>query len=271
MKQTMGIVGFGRFGRFAASHLRNHFDLSACDRNNRLAEAREIGIPIEPLEEVAKSSIILLCVPISQIRSVLMEMVPHLAEDALVADTCSVKCHPISLMKTILPPRVQVIGTHPLFGPDSAAKGLQGKKIVLCPVRIQDLSRVESFLNRLGLSVLISSPENHDRLMASTQTVVQFLGRAFLELGLGRQDMATPGYEILISILDGVQNDTWELFHDLQTFNRFAKEMREKLIESLITVNQKLGQETLKPIVVNKKRGERKNESSISGRTGSIQ
>ncbi len=271
MKQTMGIVGFGRFGRFAASHLRNYFDLSVYDSDNRLTEAREMGIPIEPLEEVAKSCIVLLCIPISKMRPVLMEMVPHLLKNSLVADTCSVKCYPVSLMKTILPPHVQVIGTHPLFGPDSAAKGLQGKKIVLCPVRTRNLSIAESFLNRLGLNVLISSPENHDRLMASTQAIVQFLGRAFLELGLGRQDIATPGYETLISILDVVQNDTWELFRDLQTFNQFAKETREGLIESLITVNQKLGQETLKPIVVNKKRGERKNESCISGRTGSIQ
>lgn len=271
MKQTMGIVGFGRFGRFAAFHLRNHFVLSAHDSNNRLAEAREMGISMKPLEEVAKSSIVLLCVPISQIQSVLMQTIPHLTENALVADTCSVKCYPVSLMKTILPSHVQVIGTHPLFGPDSAVKGLQGKKIVLCPVRIRNLSGVESFLKRLGLNVLISSPENHDRLMASTQAVVQFLGRAFLELGLDRQDMATPGYETLISILDVVQNDTWELFRDLQTFNRFAKETREKLIESLITLNQKLGHETLKSIVVNKKRGERKNESGLSGRTGSLQ
>lgn len=240
MKQTMGIVGFGRFGRFAASHLRNYFDLSAFDRDDRLAEAQEIGVRIEPLQKVAKSSIVLLCVPISQIRSVLMEIVPHLVENSLVVDTCSVKGYPVCQMETILPSHVEILGTHPLFGPDSAARGLQGKKIVLCPIRILDLSPVKSFLNRLGLNVLISSPQNHDRLMASTQVIVQFLGRAFLEIGLTRQDMATPGYETLINILDVVQNDTWELFRDLQTFNRFAKEMREKLIDSLTTVNQRL-------------------------------
>jgi prephenate dehydrogenase len=252
MKQTMGIVGFGRFGRFAASHLRNYFDLSVFDRDDRLAEAQEIGVRIEPLQKVAKSSIVLLCVPISQIRSVLMEIVPHLVENSLVVDTCSVKGYPVFQMETILPSHVEILGTHPLFGPDSAARGLQGKKIVLCPIRVRDLSTVKSFLNRLGLDVLISSPQNHDRLMASTQVIVQFLGRAFLEIGLTRQDMATPGYETLINILDVVQNDTWELFRDLQTFNRFAKEMREKLIDSLTTVNQRLDQETSKPIVEKK-------------------
>jgi prephenate dehydrogenase len=252
MKQTMGIVGFGRFGRFAASHLRNYFDLSVFDRADGLAGAHEIGVRIEPLQVVAKSSIVLLCVPISQIRSVLLEIGSLMAENSLVVDTCSVKGYPVFQMETILPSYVEILGTHPLFGPDSAAKGLQGKKIVLCPIRIRDLSTVKSFLNHLGLKVLICSPEYHDRLMACTQAIVQFLGRSLLEIGMTRQEMATPGYETLFNILDRVQNDTWELFRDLQTFNPFAKEMRGKLIESLITVNQRLDQEALKRIAEKK-------------------
>jgi prephenate dehydrogenase len=240
MKQTMGIVGFGRFGRLAASHLRGHFVLSVFDSGEGMAEAREMGFRTGPLEEVARSSIVLLCVPISKIRSVLTEMAPHLVENSLVVDTCSVKEYPVFQMKTVLPSYVEILGTHPLFGPDSAAKGIHGKKIVLCPVRIRDLSAVERFLNRLGLNVLICSPEAHDRGMASTQVIVQFLGRAFAEMELTQQPMATPGYDTLVSMLGFVQNDTWELFCDLQTFNGFAEEMREKLIRSLLKVNQNL-------------------------------
>jgi prephenate dehydrogenase len=240
MKRTMGIVGFGRFGRFAAFQLRGYFDLSVFDSGLGMEEAREMGFRTGSLEDVAKSSIVLLCVPISEIRSVLMELAPYLTNQSLVVDTCSVKEYPVFQMKTILPPHVEILGTHPLFGPDSAAKGIQGKKIVLCPVRIQDLSGVERFLNGLGLNVLVCSPEAHDRGMASTQAIVQYLGRAFLDMGLTRQDLATPGYDTLIGILEVVQHDARQLFCDLQTFNRFAKEMREKLVESLLKVNQNL-------------------------------
>ncbi len=244
MKRTMGIIGFGRFGRFAASQLRSYFDLSVFDSGFGMEEARSKGFRTDSLEEVAKSSILLLCVPISEFRSVLMELTPNLTSGSLVVDTCSVKEYPVSQMKTILPPHVEILGTHPLFGPDSAAKGVQGKKIVLCPVRIQDLSGVERFLNGLGLNVLVCSPEVHDRAMASTQVIVQFLGRAFLDMGLTGQDMATPGYDTLIDLLKVVQSDAWQLFCDLQTFNRFAKEMREKLVASLLSINQRLNQET---------------------------
>ncbi len=240
MKRTMGIIGFGRFGRFAAFQLRDHFDLSVFDSGFGMEEARSMGFRTGSLEEVAKSSIVLLCVPISRIRSVLLELVPYLTGPSLVVDTCSVKEYPVSQMETILPPHVEILGTHPLFGPDSAAQGVQGKKIVLCPVRIQNLSGVERFLNGLGLNILVCSPEAHDRAMASTQVIVQFLGRAFLDMGLTRQEIATPGYDVLIDILKVVQSDTRQLFCDLQTFNRFAKEMREKLVASLLKVNQNL-------------------------------
>lgn len=263
MKRTMGIVGFGRFGRFAASCLRNHFDIVIFDREDRVEEAEHLAVRTGTLREVARCSIVLLCTPISSLPFALMEIAPHLAEGSLVVDTCSVKEYPVFLMKTLLPPHVSILGTHPLFGPDSAAKGLQGKKIALCPVRIRDLSGVEDFLKRLGLNVLVCSPLEHDQKMASTQAVVQFLGRAFLEMGLTHQSLATPGYETLISILEVVQNDTWGLFRDLQTFNRFSGHMRRKLVESLVTIDQELGSVSLPSFELETE--EKGHESCVSG------
>lgn len=241
MKETMGIVGFGRFGRLASAYLKDHFDLMAYDRETCDEAAKRLGVLTGSLRDAARCSVVLLCVPISQIQSVLEEIAPYLVEGTLVADTCSVKEYPASAMKAILPDHVDILGTHPLFGPDSAGHGLEGKKIVLCPVRLENLRRVELFLRRLKLRVLVSSPEAHDRAMASTQVVVQFLGRAFLEIGLVHEPVATPGYDQLIGILEVVQHDTWELFRDLQNFNRFAREMREKLITSLTKIGQSLG------------------------------
>jgi prephenate dehydrogenase len=242
LKETMGIVGFGRFGRFAAGHLRNRFDLLAFDKCDRRLEANEMGVRIGTLEEVCRSSVVLLCVPISEIRKTLIEIAPRLGEGSLVADTCSVKEYPVFQMKNLLPPYVEILGTHPLFGPDSPTEGLQGKKIALCPVRIRNLEAVEAFLERLGLSVLVCSPEEHDRRMASTQAVVHFLGRALLETGLARKEMATPSYDALVRIVETVGGNTRELSCDLQSFNRFTGEMRQGLIETLITTNRELSE-----------------------------
>jgi prephenate dehydrogenase len=240
MKPTLGIVGFGRFGRFAAFHLRDHLEISVFDSGPGMEEARKAGYRTGSLEEIAALSIVLLCVPISRFRDLLKEMAPHLKEGTLVADACSVKEVPVSEMRTLLPSHVEILGTHPLFGPRTAAQGLQGKKIVLCPVRVRHVPAIAAFLKRLGLTVLVSSPEAHDRAMASTQAVVHFLGKAFHSAGLGPAEMATPGYETLISLLGVVRTDTVELSRDLQTFNRFAGSVRERLIEAMMEVHENL-------------------------------
>jgi prephenate dehydrogenase len=269
MKETLGIVGFGRFGRLAATYLKDHFDLMVHDRQDCEDTAKSLGVRTGPLGEVAGRSVIVLCVPISKIKGALEEIVPHLMEGTLVMDTCSVKEYPISLMKAILPGHVDILGTHPLFGPDSAARGLEGKKIAVCPVRVQNLRRVLRFLRNLKLDVLVCSPEAHDRTMASTQAAVQFLGRAFLEMGLTTEAMATPGYARLIGILEVVQNDTLELFQDLQNFNRFAAGMRQRLIESLTMIDQSLGE--IPPHISQGEPEDTENESGVSRRTRRIQ
>lgn len=158
MKKTMGIVDFGRFGRFSAASLRDHFDLIFFEKEDRTKEAAQLAVRTGSLKEVARCSIVLLCVPISKIQYALIEISPQLPEGSLVVHTCSVKEYPVSLMKTLLPPHVEILGTHPLFGLDSASGGLKGKKIVLCPVRIRDLTCVKGFLNHLGLNVLVCPP-----------------------------------------------------------------------------------------------------------------
>ena len=40
----MGIVGFGRFGRFAATSLRDHFDPVVFDKEDRAKEAGQLAI-----------------------------------------------------------------------------------------------------------------------------------------------------------------------------------------------------------------------------------
>jgi prephenate dehydrogenase len=269
MKTGMGIVGFGRFGRLAGVHLRDHFDLVVYDIEDCQEPAARLGIRTGSLEEVAGCSIVVLCVPISKVQGALKQIAPHLAEGALVVDTCSVKEYPVSMMKAILPGHVDILGSHPLFGPDSAARGLEGKKIVICPVRVKNFQRVVHFLRGLKLHVLLCSPEDHDRAMASTQAIVQFLGRAFLQMELAHETIATPGYERLIRILEMVQNDTWELFHDLQSFNPFSWGMRQRLIDSLIMIDQKLGRT---PSERFESRSEKTgNESRISRRTRRLQ
>jgi prephenate dehydrogenase len=62
---------------------------------------------------------------------------------------------------------------------------------------------------------------------------VHLLGRALASLNLEKQEISTPDYESLLNISSLVNNDTWQLFFDMQRYNPYAEEMRRTLRASL--------------------------------------
>ena len=58
---------------------------------------------------------------------------PRLPE--IVVDVASVKVKPLDLMARILPSSIEVVGSHPMFGPQSGRDGIANLKVVLCPLR----------------------------------------------------------------------------------------------------------------------------------------
>jgi prephenate dehydrogenase len=130
---------------------------------------------------------------------------------------------------------VEIIASHPMFGPDSARNGLAGLPMILSPVRAAD-SKVEwwsRFFGSLGLRVVRMSPEEHDREAAFTQGVTHYVGRVLADLGLARSPIGTVGYNKLLEIIEQTCNDPWQLFLDLQRYNPFTAAMRARLHDSL--------------------------------------
>ena len=54
---------------------------------------------------------------------------------ATVLDVASVKMLPSRWLERHMPETVHVVPTHPLFGPQSAAQGVAGRQLVICPLR----------------------------------------------------------------------------------------------------------------------------------------
>jgi len=129
-------------------------------------------------------------VPISSLQQMLKQMAPLLQPGSLVIDVCSVKTLPAKWMEEILPPSVSILATHPMFGPDSAARSLEGMKIALCKVKIDDepYTKIKSYLTSLGLEVIETTTENHDRQIAVSLSLTHFIGRALAAFGAQQTD-----------------------------------------------------------------------------------
>jgi prephenate dehydrogenase len=238
----VGLVGFGRLGKLLCSHLSQDSDLLIYDILEQDDGIRKHGGTPASLEQVAKCQIILLIVPISAMQEALKSIAPLLKKDALVVDVCSVKKYPTEWMEEILPSSVSILGTHPMFGPDSAKDSVFGKKIVLCPVRIEDklLSNIATFLRGHGMKVIESSPEEHDRQIAHSLVLTHFVGRSLLDFKAAPLDIDTLGYRRLMKILGVVENDTWQLFQDMNNYNPYAEEVRKGFISSMENVQNRI-------------------------------
>jgi len=169
---------------------------------------------------------------------VLSQIKPYLSPTTLVVDTCSVKVYPVQVMLQHLGSDRPLLATHPMFGPDSAKQGLKNLPIVVHPLG-GDHPLQDDWLRRfqeMGLRVLLMSPEEHDEVAAFTQGLTHLVGRVLKEMNLEQHPMATKGFSNLFEIMNQTCNDPWQLFLDLQRYNRFTPLMREKFLQSLRTV-----------------------------------
>ena len=241
----IGIIGLGRFGRFAAELLKRDFKVSVYDRKRITPPP---GIQFHPLKVVASKPILVFCIPISQLELTCEAVKPFLFPGQLVLDTCSVKVFAVSVMRRILPRFVEILATHPLFGPDSASRGIRGLRIAVCPVRCSRLAKIQWYLESKGLRVIVTTPQIHDREMAKTQALYHFLARGVANLHITPGMLSTPGPARLFEDFKDVQNDSLELFTDLQTHNRYAAQIRRKLLTSLGGMDRELRRSGRKPI-----------------------
>jgi prephenate dehydrogenase len=223
MKTTIGIIGFGRFGAFAARHLAKTYSVAVMDTRRAVLPGR--GYSRMTLHDISQKKVIVLAVPINKLRATLKKISPFLAPGTVVCDVCSVKEQPIQWMKELLPHHVHILGLHPLFGPDSAASSLKDKVMVICPVRLssQKLKNINAYFTRLGLRVVRTTPVLHDKTMASTLFLTQYVGRALKPFTAWKTNLTTNNFILLREIVAATGNDSDELFRDMYRYNRFAK------------------------------------------------
>ena len=230
--KRVGLIGFGQFGQLAAQVLTAHFDVQVADpAPTTAATARDIGVRAGSLADVASREIVIFAVPVVSMEAVFRSAAQYLQPGALVIDVGSVKMLPARWMTEILPAHVDLVATHPLFGPQSARTGLDGLRLVVCPIRGDRHDKVVAFGQSLGLTVTVTTPEEHDREMAYVQALTHLIGRSLVNLGIPDEQLKTASYQHLLELCALIGADTFELFTAIQTQNPFAAEVVEKFVE----------------------------------------
>ncbi len=240
-KRELGFIGYGGFGRFIIPHLKPYFNITVFDNLDLSAKAKEQGVHWGSLEEVASKELVALAVPVQFLENLLINIKNLVQPKALVFDLSSVKLKPIELMLKYLPEHVDIIGTHPLFGPQSGKDGIEGLNIVVCPVRTKkNHNLIRFFSKELKLNVMERTPIVHDKQMAYVQALTHFVGRAVNAMDIPDVEQKTPAYQYLLYIKRNLGQDSMDLFLTIEKENPYAKEVRDQFIEELKVLNKLL-------------------------------
>ena len=222
-QKTLGIIGFGAFGQLAAAHLSTRFAIGVHD--GAVPDERIIAAGASPMSfaEAAEADVVLIAVPVQAMEAVIIALGQLVRPGATVIDVASVKLLPSTWLAEHIPDTTHIVATHPLFGPQSAAKGLAGRQLVLCPIRGDRHLKVAALGEALGLRVRILSAEEHDREMAYVQALTHLIGRSLSQMHIPDEQLKTQTYQHLLDLTGLFGNDSFELFTAIQRMNPFAR------------------------------------------------
>ena len=235
---SVGIIGFGRFGKILANILQKGFNIKVYDKKTKDSFH---GIEYTSLNNIMNEKNIFIAVPIREFENIINKISPLLKKGTTIIDVCSVKKYPTEIMIKKLNPDIGIIATHPMFGPDSF---LSNNKLKMMLNNTRDVNQIFNFWKQYfkdqGIKVIEMTPDQHDLMAAKTQGVTHFLGRMLKEFGIHKTQIDTQGFSDLLDLVDQTCNDTWELYSDLQLFNPYTSTMIKNLKSATDSLDNRL-------------------------------
>jgi prephenate dehydrogenase len=241
---TVGIIGFGAFGQLIARHVRPHVRVLACDPAPGLRPAAgQLGVELVGLEAAARCPVVVLAVPVGGMEAIVAAVAPHIRPGTLVLDVGSVKVAPATIMTRGLPEHSEIVATHPLFGPQSARDGIKGLKIAVCPIRGRRWLLLAAFLRgRLGLDVIVTTPEDHDREAATVQGLTHLIAKVLVQMEPLPTRMTTRSFDLLTAAVGLVRYDAPEVFEAIERANPYAADVRRRFFQLASALDAELGE-----------------------------
>jgi prephenate dehydrogenase len=234
---TVGIIGLGSFGMFLAGLIPENARVIGYDSSRTTIS----GIETVDFSTVASADIVILAVPLQALPAVLERLKGSISAETLLVDVCSVKMTPENLYATILPSHTNLLLTHPLFGPQSAAHGTKGHRLIVTKNSGVLAERVVGFCQqKLQLEVSEMSAKEHDQVMARVHALTFFVARSLGNMNLQEEIFMTPSYGMLMDLVNLDRLHSEELFQTVEQGNPYAKQERERLLASFAEIEAKL-------------------------------
>jgi prephenate dehydratase/prephenate dehydrogenase len=249
---NIGIVGFGTFGQFLSKRMSQKHRIACIDKVDKSKDAQTLGVEYYPLfdmgEFLEKSDIIIVAVPMIDFEDVILTLPADRLRGKLVVEVCPLSAHPKSVLLRHFGPEVDILSTHPMFGPTSkedpySSPSWDGRPLVYEKVRIMDARRCDDFLSIFEdarCQLVEMTAEQHDASTADAEFVTHLTGRLLDRQLLPATPVSSKEYAALCDVADMTSGDSFDLFFGMFKFNDRAKEHLNKMRDNLARVERQL-------------------------------
>ncbi len=234
------IGGTGELGQwFTKFFQRLGNDVTVWGKSGKIEIAEALGANYaHDLDKViCESDVVVISVLIDVTEATIKEIAPKMTRGSLLMDVTSIKKIPLAAMERFAPDSVEVIGTHPMFGP--SIPEIRGQTVIVTPSGRCErwLPIVVDLFEGEGANVEIVDADTHDRTMAVVQGLTHFaylsIGSTFKSLGFGVSEsrrFMSPVYEIMLDFVGRILGQNPNLYAMIQMKNPEVAEVHEAFI-----------------------------------------
>jgi prephenate dehydrogenase len=237
------IGGYGGMGQLFSKILKKD-GLGVVITGPREVKGREVagklGLKYEKDNKKAASEadIVIITVPIRKTLDVIKEIAPVVKKGSLLMDLTSIKKEPCEAMERFAKPGVEIVGTHPVFGP--TVGDFKGQNFVLCKIRgDKRFNWLKNFLEKKGARVTVCKPEEHDEAMGVVQGMTHFM---LISAGMAMDDLkfdleqsrrfSSPVYDLILDLVGRILAQDPHLYGEIQLDNKKTREVRKAFLKA---------------------------------------
>ncbi|WP_114662857.1 prephenate dehydrogenase [Polynucleobacter necessarius] len=251
---TVTIVGVGLIGASLGLALKKAGVITKVlgvgRSKENLDQALKIGAidsVVDLVEATKQSDVIVLCVPVAQMRASFAVMEPCLESRTMITDAGSIKGDVILAAKEVLGKKAcQFVPAHPIAGGAqhgaSAAKAdlFQGKQTIICPLQEnspEDTALITGFWESVGSVVKKIGVVQHDAIYAAVSHLPYILSYALMASVVNSEDAEQKLGHVGAGFKDftRIAASSPEMWRDICLGNRAA--ILKELDQYLLVVN----------------------------------
>lgn len=251
IKNVTVIGGTRGLGKWIANELsKDGFNVTITSRNKtsgeKIAKSINTHYNNDNIEAIENADLIIFSVPIENMTETIKDVAPYAPENSLLMDITSVKKEPTENLIKYSPKNTEILPCHPMFGPRTPS--IEGQVIILTPVK--DRSRksfeiIKNFLEKKNAHIVISTPEEHDKIMSVVQGITHFsyisIASTIKKLNISvkkSREFASPIYSLMLDMISRIVSQNPYLYYSIQKSNYETGISRKTFIDECIYLSE---------------------------------